>query len=91
MALALIEKTPYAVLSYEIDWSDWLPSGDTISAVTWTVPTGITKDSSSATTTATEITLSSGTLGETYDVVCKITTAGLLKDSRTLRFVIIEK
>ena len=65
--------------------------GATISTATWTVPTGITKDSSnqnavtvagvsySANTVCT-IWLSSGTAGTEYTLSCKITTS----DSRTL-------
>ena len=29
-------QDPSAVLDYTIDWSQWLPSGDTITAATWT-------------------------------------------------------
>jgi len=40
-------KDPDAVLDYGFDWSDWLADGETISTSTWTVETGITKDSDS--------------------------------------------
>ena len=35
-------KAPTDTLDYEWDWSVWLPSGDTIAGVTWTVQSGIT-------------------------------------------------
>lgn len=65
--------------------------GATISTSTWTVPTGITKDADGvasvtiqgvvyAINTVSSITLSSGTTGTDYDLVCVITTS----DSRTL-------
>ena len=76
-------KDPEAVLDYEIDWTDWLNS-DTISASTWTVPTGLTKDSDSQTTTHAKIWLSSGTEGQTYAVENKIVTTGLRTDERTI-------
>ena len=33
----LIDKDPEAALDYLISWSDWLPSGDTISTSSWSV------------------------------------------------------
>lgn len=33
-------KAPSDVLDFTWDWSTWLPTGDTISGVTWTVPSG---------------------------------------------------
>jgi hypothetical protein len=56
------EKDPDAVLDYAIDWTDRLGS-DTISTSTWTVPSGITKDSDNKTTAKTTIWLSGGTVG----------------------------
>jgi len=76
-------KDPEAVLSYTITWSDWLAS-DTISTSTWTVESGITKDSDSNTTTAATITLSGGTAGTTYTLVNHIVTAAGLEDDRSL-------
>lgn len=70
--------------------------GETISTATWTVPTGITKDSSnqSAVTingisygvnTVATIWLSGGTAGTDYSITCEITTSG----SRTLDKTIV--
>ena len=80
-----IEKDPAAVLDYVISWSDWLPTGDTISAAAFTVPTVLTKDSETNTTTTATVRLSGGTAGDDYDVVCQITTAGGRTDERTMR------
>ena len=83
-------KDPDEVLDYEIDWSDpdapRLATGDTIASSTWlagdplsqTWPaeTGwLVKDSDTTTTTKSIIWLSGGTLGETYALTCRITTA----------------
>ncbi|HEX9972287.1 MAG TPA: hypothetical protein VGD14_09470 [bacterium] len=76
-------KDPNAVLDYSIDWSDWLDT-DTISVSTWTVPSGITKDSDSTTTTKTTVVLSGGTAGTSYSLVNHIVTAGGLADDRTI-------
>ena len=75
-------KDPDAVLDFTVDWSDWLDS-DTIASVTWVVPTGITKDSDTKTTTTATIWLSGGTVGTNYSIVCRITTAGGRTDDRT--------
>lgn len=73
-------KAPNDVLDYTWDWSVWLPTGDTISTVTWTVESGITKESSPApsnTTTTATVWIGSGTAGTTYTITCQITsTAG---------------
>ncbi len=76
-------KDPNAVLDYKVDWATWL-STDTIATVAWTVPTGITQTSTSNTTTTATIWLSGGTAGTTYEIVCRITTAGGRTDDRTI-------
>ena len=76
-------KDPDAVLDYQVDWSDWLDS-DTILSSDWTVPTGITEDSDTNTTTTATIWLSSGTVGTEYSLVNRIVTAGGRKDDRTI-------
>lgn len=67
-------KDPNAVLDYEIDWSSWLATSETISTSTWTVPTGITKDSDTHTTTTTTAWLSGGTAGNIYTLTNRIVT-----------------
>jgi len=76
-------KDPNAVLDYQIDWETWLGT-DTISTSTWTVPTGLTKDSDSKTTTAATIWLSGGTADSQYNVVNRIVTAGGRTEDRTI-------
>jgi len=80
-------KDPSAVLDYRIDWSTWL-GADTISIVTWSVPTGITKVSSSNDSTSATIWLSGGTAGTIYEVTCRIVTAGGRTDDRTIGITI---
>lgn len=71
-------KDPSDVLDYTIDWNDSvkpvLESGESISTSTWTVPSGITKDSDSKTSTKTTIVLSGGTAGTTYEITNTIVT-----------------
>lgn len=70
-------KEPTEVLTYSIDWSDWLgtltASPLTIASSTWSIPAGITNDSDTNTTNTTLITLSGGTWGETYELSNTIT------------------
>lgn len=79
----MLYKEPTDVTDYEIDWSDWLPTGVSIATSTWTVPAGITKVTDSDTDTTTLIRLSGGTWGETYELINTIT-AGSETESRSL-------
>lgn len=88
--LATIEKDPDAKLTYTVAWTAWLAT-DTISSVDWTVPAGLTNEGTSSTSTTASITLSGGTVGNTYDVKCKITCASALVDKRTLRFIVVDR
>ena len=82
------DKDPESVLSYQIDWTDWL-NGDTISTSSWTV-FGVTKDSDSKTSYVTTITISGGTPGQTAKAVNHIVTAAGLEEDRTLTWHIKE-
>tara|TARA_R100000734_G_C3282509_1_gene75830 strand:+ start:365 stop:676 length:312 start_codon:yes stop_codon:yes gene_type:complete len=82
---AFIRKDPESVLDYTINWSDFLTTGDTISSATYTVDTGLTKDSNSNTTTTTTVTLSGGTAGTVYTVKCVIATAASRTVARRFR------
>lgn len=78
------EKDPSAVLDYQWDWSDWLASGETITAATVTVPAGITKDSQTDATTSVTVWLSGGTAGLAYTLDCLVTTSAGRTDSRKM-------
>ena len=84
------EKDPSAVLDYTIDWSTWLGS-DTISTSSWTVESGITKDSDNNTTTTATIWLSGGTAGTDYTVTNTIVTAGGRTDQRSLLIAVRQR
>lgn len=77
-------KDPDAVLDYAVDWSAWLATGETITGSSWTVDTGITKNSDTHSTTAAVAWLSGGTVGVSYLCVNHITTSGGRQDDRTL-------
>lgn len=77
-------KDPNATLPYSVDWgANWLGS-DTLAASSWTVPAGLTQVSSSFTTKIATVVLSSGTVGQSYDIVNRITTALGYIDERTV-------
>jgi hypothetical protein len=83
-------KDPSAVLDYQTNWATWL-GVDTILTSTWTVPTGITKDSDTNTTTTCTIWLSGGTAGVYYDLVNHITTAGGRTEERTITIMVEQR
>lgn len=84
------QKTAGEVLKFTVNWTDWL-DGDTISTVTWTLDSGITKSSETNTTTSASVLISSGTVGATYEVMCKITTAAGLTGERTFKVSVVSK
>jgi len=83
-------KAPLAELWYGFDWSEFLPEGVTISVSTWTVPTGLTKDDETSTTTVALVKVSGGTVPTDgseyteYEVRNDITMSDGEKDSRTI-------
>ena len=87
-------KDPDAVLDYSIDWSAWLPTGDTITASTYTVNSdaadAIVVDDTSFNTTTTTVWLSGGVAGQTYTVTNHITTSAGRQDDRSLTIKIKE-
>ena len=87
------DKDPDAILDYYIDWSDWLTGSEVLASSTWTVPTGIVKDSDGNSDTVTQIWLSGGTVGRVYRVINHIKTnsSPVREDDRTLTIRISEK
>lgn len=70
-------KDPNATLDYSVDWADWL-DGDSISTSAWVVDSGITvavSPAASNTADTATVWLSGGTLGESYTITNRITTA----------------
>ena len=84
-------KDPDAVLDYTIDWSDWLASGETISTSTWTIPTGLTEDSETETTTTATVWLSGGTEGTSYTITNEIVTSQSRTANRSLYIRVEER
>ena len=89
--IAVFQKDPSAALDYTVDWQQWLPPQDRITAVTWTVTSGLTNASSSFSTSDATIWLTGGTDGTTYDVTCEITTLEGRIDDRTFRVEVVNR
>lgn len=92
-----IEKDPYAVLDYSLDWTDWMPSNETISAIEITAETiagdsnPLTIDSTTNTDYIATAYISGGTAGKIYNIEYKITTDLDKKDSRNIRIKVTER
>lgn len=79
-------KDPESVLDYTVNWETWL-DGDTISASSWTVPTGLTEDSDTFGNSTATVWLSGGSVGRRYDIVNHITTAAAREEDQTLTII----
>ena len=83
-------KDPQGLLDYLIDWEAFL-DGDFIDSVLWIVPDGLVSEAEAHDNTTATIWLSGGTVGMTYDVVCRITTIGGRIDDRTIAICVKDK
>lgn len=91
MVVAAYVKDPNDVLDYTIDWATWLATGDTITVSTFTVPTGLTKQSESNTTTFATVWLTGGTAGVEYVVTNHVTSAAGRQEDQTIIVLVLEK
>ena len=77
---------PQAKLDYTVDWSLWLATGETISAVDWSAsPAGLTLPDSSIADDglAATIWVQGGPVGAVYTITCHITTSSGREDDRS--------
>jgi len=90
-----IEKDPYAVLDYSLDFTNWMPDGDTITSFPDPIITGddssLTLDSTSNTDYIATAYISGGTAGNIYNIEFKIVTTNGLQDSRNFRIKVLER
>lgn len=82
-------KDPQATLDYVIDWTSWLATGETITAFTVTVPTGLTQATPAPSSTGTVVTvwLAGGTAGQRYTVTVHVTTSAGRQDDRSIQIL----
>lgn len=88
-----IDKDPSAQLTYTLDWTNWLETGDAIASTSFSAaarrndPTPLTVESSGITgaNKKSYVELSGGQANKTYIVTCTITTDDGLTDRRAFR------
>jgi hypothetical protein len=92
-----IQKDTEAQLVYTFDWSEWLPQGDSLSTVNYTItarandPDPLVKVSQGIQGDTTYIELSDGQEGKVYTVTAKITTTDGLIDRRNFRVKVLAR
>lgn len=93
-----IDKDPVAVLTYTLDWSEWLSGSDTVVAANWTAaarrndPTPILiVDSGIDEQRQTYVELSGGQHSKTYVITVQITTEDGLIDRRNFRVNCVDR
>lgn len=77
-------KDPDSTLDYTIDWTAWLGT-DTISTSTWTIGSGLTKQTDTKTSKTATVWLTGGTAGTDYTATNRIVTVGGRTDERSMR------
>ena len=76
MILGNFTKQPVDVLDYDIDYSQWLTTGDNVESINVAVePSGLTVDNTFVNDPRVKIYLSGGTDGTTYKITVTTTTA----------------
>ena len=88
--MKLFTKDPNAKLDYTVDGARWLGT-DTIQTSTWTVPTGLTNESTSNSGTTATIWLSGGAVGQRYKVTNHIVTVAGRQDDRSFEVTIAQR
>ena len=86
-------KSVNSVLPYGWNWADWLSEGETIASYVITVsPSGtLAIDSDTTTSGCVLATISGGTSGSRYDILCKIITSASYVDERTLKIDVTQR
>src|SRR5271166_6878394 len=91
-------KDPKGVLDYLLDWTQYLPVGDTITASTWSVaniqPADVTPlvvGTTTHTAATTTVWLSGGTVGVSYVVENQIVTTNGRTDERSCKVTVKER
>jgi hypothetical protein len=92
-----ITKDPMAVLTYTLDWAEWLEPGDSLATLDFTIqarandPAPLVKQVADIAGTKTYITLSGGQVGKVYTVTAFITTAAGEQDRRNFKVNVMNR
>ncbi len=85
-------KDPDAILDYQVNWADWLSTGDTIQTATVTVSAGdVVKDSQSNTANTVTVWLSGGTVDTEARVNFRVVTAQGRTDDRSILLLVRQR
>lgn len=76
MTLGITIKRPDDVRDYDVNFSRWLPDGDTVQSATADAGEGLNVDSVQITDTTVKVWLSGGTSGQSYNVDVGVETTG---------------
>lgn len=82
---------PDAVLDYSIEWRSWLPTGDSISSASWTVPSPLVLVAESLSGSRATVWVSGGVVGGDHRITCHVVTAEGREDDRSIRLVVAER
>ena len=91
---AYIDKDTDAVLDYSVDWTNWMPTSDTITTSTWAITAiagdedALTIDSEAETTLVATAVISGGTDVYIYTVSNTIVTDNGITDRRHFRIIV---
>jgi len=91
--MSVFTKTPNGVLDFNIDWTDWLPNGETIVSAAWSLRPddgNITIGALVEDGNKRGATLSGGVNGYEYQAVCKITTSQSRSAERSVTVRVME-
>lgn len=76
-------QDPADILPISVDWNEWLAGEgltySDITAITWTVPAGMTKEAESDAAGVAAVLTSGGTLGQDYRWACRCAAGGKAK------------
>ena len=81
-----VTKDPDANLPFRWDWSDWVPTNDSIASAVVTSDSGITDDGGTVNGDYVDVVVSGGTAGTSYSIAVKVTTSEGYIDERTVIF-----
>ena len=73
------------------DWSDRLIDGDSVTASSWVVDTGITTANAVFDETSSDIDISGGTVNTTYRLTNLVTTSKALDYERSFKVQVVER
>lgn len=91
MSFPTYTQDPQDRLDYEIDWSEWLPAGDTIIGSTWEASDAaiiLEDDEITNSETAAVVFISGGVVGQSYTVTNHMETGQGRKKDQTLKIKI---